>query len=94
MVADVRHHVGLGGEQILQGLDPGRQVIRLRLRRRGGRRLLAAAEDCHEDERKHGQRSREPGSCSHFSWLRPGLEPCADSPWIDRTRLTALGGLS
>ena len=37
VVADVRHDVGLGREQVFQGLHAGRQIVDPSLRGRGGR---------------------------------------------------------
>ena len=45
VIADVRHHVRLGGEQVLKSLHTSGQVLRRRLRRCGRQRLLAAAKD-------------------------------------------------
>ncbi len=88
VIADVRHHVRLGGDQILDSLDASGQVLRRRLRRCGGRSLLAAAQGCHEDEREHGQRHASPRSCSHFSSITIRVWACADSPSLGRTGLT------
>ncbi len=95
VIADVRHHVRLGGDQILDGLDASRQVLRRRLRRCGGRSLLAAASRLSRGRRRARATPRDARimcrtspSLTIEAWTR------GDHPWPESDRIDGLGGLS